>query len=89
MSKVIQSTEKFIDFKRDKCILDDFFFQKLGIEEKYPLLTMILKIIFCMSHEQATTKTGSSYNSVVLKNNMGENTIIARRFMKITFMLVQ
>ena len=42
-----------------------------------------------MSHEQATTETGSSDNSVVLKNNMGENTIIARRFMKITFMLVQ
>ena len=75
MSKVIQSREKFIDFKRNKCILDDFFFQKLGIEEKYPLLTMILKIIFCMSHKQATTKTGSSDNSVVLKNNM-ERTLL-------------
>ena len=46
MSEVIQSREKFIDSKGDKCRLDNFFFQKLGIEDSYPLLAMILKIIF-------------------------------------------
>ena len=46
MSEVIQSREKFIDSKGDECRLDNFFFQKLGIEDNYPLLAMILKIIF-------------------------------------------
>ena len=45
MSEVIQSREKFIDFKRDKCRLNNFF-QNLGIEESYPSLAMILKITF-------------------------------------------
>ena len=39
------SRKKFTDFKRDKCRLDEFF-QKLGIEESYPSLAVILKIIF-------------------------------------------
>ena len=41
MSEVIQSREKSIDFKKNECRLDDFFFQKLGIENSYPSLTMI------------------------------------------------
>ena len=36
MNEVIQSREKFIDFKRDECRLDDFFFQKLGMRIVIP-----------------------------------------------------
>ena len=82
MSEVIQSREEFIGFKRDECRLDDFFFQKLGIKNSYPLLAVILKIIFCMSHGQASVERGLSDNNVVLKYNLWENTIIARRFIK-------
>ena len=42
-----------------------------------------------MSHGQASMKRGFSDNSVVLKYNMGENTIIARRFIKTIFMVMQ
>ena len=82
MSVVIQSREEFIGFKKDECRLDDFFFQKLGIENSYPSLAIILKIIFCMIHGQTSAERGFSDNNVVLKDNMGENTIIARRFIK-------
>ena len=82
MSEVIQSREEFIGFKRDGCGLDDFFFQKLGIENSYPSLAVILKIIFCMSYVQASVERGFNGKNVVLKDNMGENTIIARRFIK-------
>ena len=74
MSEVIHSTKKFIDFKRDKCKLDDFFFQKLEIEDSYPSHAMLLKIIFCMSHGQASMERGFNNNNVVLKHNIGENT---------------
>ena len=82
MSEVIQSRDEFIGFKRHECRLDDFFFQKLGIENSYPLLTIILKIIFCMSHVQASMERDLDDSNVVLKDNMGENTVIARRLIK-------
>ena len=83
MSEVTQSREKFIDFKRDECRLDDLFFQKLGIEDSYPSLAMILKIIFYMSHGQASVERGFGFdNNNVLKHNMGENTVISRRSIK-------
>ena len=78
ISEVIQSREKLTDFKRDEYRLDDFFFQKLGIEDSYPSLTMILKIIFCLSHGQASMERGFNGNNALLKHNMGENTAIAR-----------
>ena len=81
-SEVTQSREKFIGFKSDECRLDDFYFKKLKIEDSYSSFAMILKIIFCMSHGQASVERGFNDNNVVLKDNMGENTIIARRFIK-------
>ena len=82
MSEVIQSREDVIGFKRDECRLDDFFFQKLGIENSYPSLVIIFKRIFCMSHGQANVERGFNVNNIVLKDNMGEDTIIVRRFIK-------
>ena len=74
MSEAIQSREKFIDFKRDECRLDDFFFEKLGIENSYLSLAMTLKVFFCMSHGQSSMERGFNDNNVVLKYSMGENT---------------
>ena len=88
MSEVIQSREGYTDVKRDECRLDDFFFQKLGIEDSYLSLTMILKIIFWMSHEQASVERGFNDNNV-LKHYMAENTVIARRFIKNIFLLMR
>ena len=45
-------------------------------------------MIFCMSHGQASIKRGFNDSIVVLKYNLEENTIIARRFIKIIFMLI-
>ena len=81
MNEVIQSREKFIDFKREER-LDDFFFPSLVIEDSYPPLAVILKIIFCMSHGQASVERGFNDHNIVLKDNMGDSTIIARRFIK-------
>ena len=88
MSEAIQSREGYTDVKRDECRLDDFFFQKLGIEDSYLSLTMILKIIFWMSHGQASVERGFNDNNV-LKHYMAENTVIARRFIKNIFLLMR
>ena len=76
MSEVIQSREEFIGFKRDECRLDDFLFFLFFLS----LARNYIKIIFCMSHGQASVERGFNNNNVVLKDNMGESTIIARRF---------
>ena len=87
MSEATQSREEFTDFKRDGCRLDDFFFQKLE-EDSYFLLAMILKIIFWMSHGQASVERGFNDNNV-LKHYIAENTVIARRFIKNIFLLMR
>ena len=88
MSEAIQSREVFTDFKRDECRLDDFLFQKLGIEDSYLSLAMILKIIFWISYGQVSVERGFN-DSNVLKHYMAENTVIARRFIKNIFLLMQ
>ena len=75
--EVTNSRDKFLAFKRaDRC-LDDFYF-----EETYPSFAAILKIVFTMSHGQASVERGFNDNNVVLKDNMGDLTVVARRFIK-------
>ena len=88
MSEAIQSREEFTDFKMGEWRLDDFFFQKLGIEDSYLSLAMVLKIIFWMSHGQASVERGFNDNNV-LKHYIAENTVIARRFIKNIFLLMR
>lgn len=57
-----------------------------GIEDSYFSLTIILKMIFTMSHGQTNVERGFKNNNVLRKHNMGENAIIARRFIKNYFL---
>ena len=82
MNEVVHSRERFVDFNKEQGRLDDFFFHQLGIEDSYPSLAVILKVIFCLSHGQASVERGFNDNNVVLKDNMAETTIIARRLIK-------
>ena len=81
--EIVESKELFLSFNRYKCRLDDFFFHKLkNVEENYDEFSMVLKVVFILSHGQATVERGFNDNNVILKDNMGDNTVIARRFLK-------
>merc|ERR1712168_109933 len=62
--------------------LDAFFFKTLNIEDRYTSLAKILKIVFCLSHGQASVERGFNDNNLVLKDNLGETSVVAQRFIK-------
>ena len=66
------------DFKRVDDRLDELFFDKLNVGA-FPALAKICKLIFCISHGQASVERGFSVNRYVSQHNMNEDTFVARR----------
>ena len=63
--------------------LDVFYFQNLFFKiEKAREFNFFLKLIFFVSHGNASVEHGFSVNNFVLKNNMKAETIIAHCFIK-------
>ena len=54
----------------------------MKMEVTYPDLAMVMKIVFTLSHGQASVEHGFNDNNIVLKQNQKDDTIIARRFIK-------
>ena len=74
--------ENLMSFDRKSQRLDDFFFQDLKVEDSYPDLALIMKVVFTLSHGQASVERGFNDNNVVLKQNQKDNTVVSRRFIK-------
>ena len=70
--------EKISWFQR----LDDLYFKDFKVDENYPAFATLLKIIFTLSHGQASVEQGFSGNNVVLKDNISNVSVIASRFLK-------
>ena len=79
---MLQNKDKFLSYDRKTKRLDEFFFHDLKIEDNYPDLSIIMKIIFTLSGGQAHVERGFNDNNVVLKDNQKDNTVVARRFIK-------
>lgn len=80
--EAVMEKQKFLDFKRAEKRLDDFYFKDLKVNKKYPSFSTLLKLIFTLSHGQASVERGFNDNNVVLKDNISSNSVIARRFLK-------
>ena len=74
--------EKFLSFDRKNQRLDDFFFQSMKVEDKYPDLALVMKIVLTLSHRQASVEQGFNDNNLVLKQNLKKESITARRLIK-------
>ena len=74
--------KKFLKYDRKFKGLDKFFFDDMKVEDNHPQLALVMKIIFNLSHGQASVERGFNDNYVVLKDNQKENSIIARRLIK-------
>ena len=78
-SKVCQ--DMFFEFNKESDRLDDFYFKKCNIN-RYKELAAIVKILFTLSHGQASVERGFSENNQVLAQNMKVESIISRRLIK-------
>ena len=79
--------KKFLDFKSAEQRLDDLYFKDFKVHENYPAFSTLLKIIFTLSHGQASVERGFNDNNVVLKDKISSVSVIGRRFLK-NYMLV-
>ena len=61
--------------------LDDFYFKDIKLA-KYPDLAAIFKLLFTLSHGQASVERGFSINKTVLEDNISTNAIVGRRYVK-------
>ena len=68
-------------FDLEKTRLDHFYF-KIIMVDFYEVLSFILKIIFIVSHGQASVESGFSLNDSVNQTNTSPETIIFKRLVK-------
>ena len=71
----VQHEDKSLSFDRKSQRLDDFFFQEMK-------KAMVMKIVFTLSHGQASVECGFNDNNIVLKQNQKDDTIVARKLIK-------
>ena len=72
---------KFECFDRKTTRLDYFFFRQLDVS-KYDKLSLIMKMIFTLSHGQASVERRFSINKLILTENMKSESIVSRRIVK-------
>ena len=68
----------FEEFNENETRLDHFFFTKVNANA-YETLSFVIKLILTLSHGQACVERQFSVNNRVLQDNMGKDTIIARK----------
>ena len=78
----LQQKKKVLHFKSAEQRFDDLYFKDFKVHENYPAFSTLLKIIFTLSHGQASAERGFNDNNVVLKDNISIVSVIARRFLK-------
>ena len=72
----LQQKKKVLNFKSAEQRFDDLYFKDFKVHENYPAFSTLLKIIFTLSHGQASR--GFRDNNVVLKDNISNVSFIAR-----------
>jgi len=73
---------EFKSFKREKQRLDEFYFAPKFDIKRYKQLCYVLKIILTLSHCQAAVERRFSLNKALLKTNISEESIIAKKIIR-------
>ena len=60
-------------------VLMNLYFNDFKVHENYPAFSTLLKIIFTLSHGQASVERGFNDNNVVLKDDISVVSVIKRR----------
>ena len=75
------NADKIASFIKNKDRLDNLYFNQLHID-KYKELASVLKILFTISHGQASVERGFSLNKAILKDNIEQMSVISQRLIK-------
>ena len=78
----IMSKDIFLNFNSREDRVDEIFFHKIGVHKNFPELSSVITMILILSSGQAFTERGFSVNKPLLKVNMKDDTVVARRFVK-------
>ena len=70
-------SDKFAEFDESSCRLDEFYFEKIGIQ-KYGELSFVIRLILTLSHGQASVERGFSINNAILEINMLPETVASK-----------
>ena len=62
--------------------LDEFFFKRIKISNKYAELSQVVIIILTLSHGNADVERGFSLNKGILQNNIQTKSIVMKRLIK-------
>ena len=81
MDEDVKMKTAFSSFDEEITRLDHFYI-KIVMVGRYEVLSFILKIIFTVSHEQASMECGFSLNDCVNQTNIAPETIISKRLIK-------
>ena len=74
-------TEKFSKFNQNQDSIDELYYECMcgGSSEQYRELLEVVKIVFVLSHGQASVECGFSVNKEVEVENMKQQTLVAHR----------
>ena len=62
--------------------LDDFYYKKMMIHQKYPELSEVVSLVLTLSHGNADVERGYSLNKGVLKVHINEDSVVSKRRVK-------
>ena len=74
-------SDKFAEFDESSCRLDEFYFEKIGIQ-KYGELSFVIRLILTLSHGQASVERGFSINNAILETSMFPETVVSKRVVR-------
>ena len=78
----------FPAFNKKEHRLDEFFFSAVKVQN-HKNLAFILKIVLTLSHGQAAVQRGFSVSKAALDVNMQENSLIARKLIRVSYVIKQ
>ena len=71
-------SDKFAEFNKSSCRLDEFYFEKIGIQ-KYGELSFVLRLILTL---KASVERSFSVNNAILETNMLPETVVSKRIVR-------
>ena len=72
-------SDKFAEFEESSCCLDEFFFEKIGIQK---VIICHQTYILTLSHGQASAERCFSINNAILETNMLLETIVSKQIVR-------
>ena len=78
-SELVLHQEKFVNYKKEQQRLDDIYFNSVMDMKKYTEFSLLLKLVFVLSHGQAAVERGFNLRGISLQENISAESTNSRR----------